>query len=162
MVYEQGVPITGTADPSKVAAATAAVKAADVTVMVLGNAKGQEHEGIDRKDTLLQPCQESFASSVFVAAGGKPVIVVLSMGGAISIDDLIPKAGAIIGMRPSSASSAAPPPPAALAPRSAAADCLPSPSTARRLQPRAAGPQGAGRADARHGEQVGQDADHAV
>ncbi len=41
------------ADTSRMAAALALVQAADVTVLVLGITRDQEHEGIDRADTLL-------------------------------------------------------------------------------------------------------------
>ena len=52
---------------------------------------------MDRKDTLLPAGQEALAAAVFKAAGSsKPVIVLLCNGGAVSIDDLIPPASAII------------------------------------------------------------------
>jgi hypothetical protein len=93
--YEQGTTITGPAD--NITAATAAVAAADATILAIGLDKSQEHEGIDRKDTLLPSGQEALAAAVFKAAGSsKPVIVLLCNGGAVSIDDLIAPASAII------------------------------------------------------------------
>jgi hypothetical protein len=63
------------------------VKSADVAVLVLGNDKSQEHEGIDRPDTALPGQQESFAAKVL--ALGKPTVLVLSNGGALAIDALL-------------------------------------------------------------------------
>ena len=40
--------------------------------------------------------QSAFAEAVFKAAGSKPVIVLLCNGGAVSIDDLITPAAAIV------------------------------------------------------------------
>ena len=77
-----------------------AVEAADVIVLAIGLMKAQEHEGMDRKDTLLPSGQEAFAQQVFKAAGGKRfpsmVIVILCNGGAVSIDDLIAPSSVII------------------------------------------------------------------
>jgi len=81
-------------DASGEAAALAAVSAADVTVMVLGITRDQEHEGIDRKDTLLPGIQEGFAQKVL--ASGKPVVLVTVSGGILSIDSLINGSAAII------------------------------------------------------------------
>ena len=54
-----------------IAAAVAAADAADVVVLVLGNDRSQEHEGIDRHDTALAGLQPRLASEVsffFLAA----------------------------------------------------------------------------------------------
>ena len=58
----------------------------------------QEHEGIDRKDTMLPGLQESFAQQVL--ALGKPTTVVLINGGIVSIDSLVDKAQAIVEVSP--------------------------------------------------------------
>lgn len=92
--FEQGTTITGPAN--NITGAIAAVAAADATVLAIGLDKSQEHEGMDRKDTLLPAGQEALAAAVFKAAGSKPVIVLLCNGGAVSIDDLITPAAAII------------------------------------------------------------------
>ena len=75
-------------------AALELVRAADVAVLVLGNDKSQEHEGIDRPDINLPGQQESFARQVF--ALGKPTVLVLSNGGAVAIDNLVAPSHAII------------------------------------------------------------------
>ena len=59
-----GIGITGAADPAAVSTALELVKNADVTVLCLGIDKGQEHEGMDRHDTLLPGDQEDFANKV--------------------------------------------------------------------------------------------------
>lgn len=83
-------------DESKMSAALSAVKAADITVMVLGITRDQEHEGIDRQDTLLPGLQGEFASRVFNASAGKPVVLVLCNGGILSIDALVEPSAAIV------------------------------------------------------------------
>lgn len=70
-----------------IAPALALAQDSDVIVLVLGNDKSQEHEGIDRSDTALLGRQESFAHSVL--ALGKPTVLVLTNGGAIAIDSLV-------------------------------------------------------------------------
>jgi hypothetical protein len=74
----------------------AMVAAADATVLVLGITKQDEHEGIDRANTLLPAAQETYAKQVFAAAAGKPVVLVLISGGILSIDDLVTPAPAIV------------------------------------------------------------------
>jgi len=70
------------------------VKAADIAVLVLGNDRTQEHEGIDRPDINLPGMQEPFAKQVL--ALGKPTLLILSNGGAVAIDNLIKPSQAII------------------------------------------------------------------
>ena len=91
-----GVPVANAADKTEVAKAIAAVKGADVTVLVLGIAHSQEHEGMDRHDTLLPPVQSAFATQVLAAAAGKPVVLVTVSGGILSIDELVSPAAAIV------------------------------------------------------------------
>ena len=95
-VFAAGCTVRDKPDPTTVAAAVSAVKAAEATVMVLGLEKKDEHEGMDRSDTLLPSTQEAFAAAVFKAAGSKPVVLILCNGGAVSIDDLIEPSSAII------------------------------------------------------------------
>ena len=81
-----------------VAEALKLVSAADVTVLVLGITKSQEHEGIDRKDTLLPGQQIPFASQVLSAAHakGKKVVLVSISGGIVSLESLAADADAIV------------------------------------------------------------------
>jgi len=62
------------------------VSAADVVVLVLGNDKTIEHEGIDRVDTALPGLQSSFAKQIL--ALNKTTVLVLTNGGALAIDEL--------------------------------------------------------------------------
>ena len=79
---------------SGIAAAVATAKGADVVVLVLGNDRGQEHEGIDRPDIGLPGVQHLLSKSVM--ALGKPTLLVLSNGGAIAIDTLMTGPKAIV------------------------------------------------------------------
>lgn len=60
---------------------------ADVVVLVLGNDKSIEHEGQDRSDTALPGIQLPFAKQIL--ALNKTVVVVLTNGGALAIDELM-------------------------------------------------------------------------
>ena len=71
-----------------------AVKASDVAVLVLGNDRTQEHEGIDRPDINLPGLQSDFARQVL--ALGKPTLLVLSNGGAVAIDELVEGCAGIV------------------------------------------------------------------
>jgi hypothetical protein len=81
-------------DRSAIPAAIAAAAAANVIVMVLGNDRTQEHETLDRTDTALPGLQEPFAMQIL--ALGKPVVMVLTNGGALAIDNLIAQPDAIV------------------------------------------------------------------
>ena len=59
-----GVDISST-DASGIPAALALVAAADATVLCIGIEKAQEHEGIDRADTLLPGLQNNFSLQVW-------------------------------------------------------------------------------------------------
>lgn len=73
-----------------IAAAIDAAKAADVVVLALGaDRMSVEHEGLDRTDTALPGIQEAFALQVL--ALGKPTILILTNGGAMAIDNLMPQ-----------------------------------------------------------------------
>ena len=81
-------------DASRMDAALEVAKAADVVVLALGMGKSVEHEGSDRPDILLPGLQEAFALKVL--ALGKPVVLVLTNGGPLAIDNLVHGAGAIV------------------------------------------------------------------
>jgi hypothetical protein len=83
---------------SEVASALSLVADADATVLVVGITKDQEHEGVDRTDTLLPAIQSNFSRQVFATAlaKGTPVVLVLISGGILSIDELIDGASAIV------------------------------------------------------------------
>ena len=81
-------------DPATMAKALAVAKAADVVVLALGIDKSVEHEGVDRSDITLPGMQAAFAKAVYKL--GKPVVLVLTNGGPLAIDDLVDGAGAIV------------------------------------------------------------------
>jgi len=62
---------------------------ADVVVVVVGAGYDQERETLDRKSTDLDPAQTAVLSSAL--ALGKPTVVILVNGGALSLDELGPK-----------------------------------------------------------------------
>ena len=74
-------------DTSKFNEAIALVKDADIAVLVLGNDRTVEHEGLDRVDTVLSGVQEEFAKQILSL--GKPTLLIMSNGGMLAIDDLI-------------------------------------------------------------------------
>jgi xylan 1,4-beta-xylosidase len=93
-----GVSIVGN-DTSGIPPALAAVAAADVVLLCLGNdAVSVEHEGVDRPSSRLPGIQATFAAQVVAAASavGAKVVVVLVNAGALAIDDLAPTVPAIV------------------------------------------------------------------
>eukprot|EP00729_Bicosta_minor_P012589 gene12589-23156_t len=96
-VAEIGVQVSDNST-SGIAAALAAVSKADAVVIVLGMTRTQEHEAMDRSDTLLPGIQEQFALQVNAAAAAEniPVVLVLCNGGILSIDSLVAGSSAII------------------------------------------------------------------
>jgi hypothetical protein len=93
---EQGVDVNSNRTGG-IAAAVAAAEAADVVVLVLGNDRTQEHEGIDRPDTALPGLQESFALQVLAAVGPDTrTVLVMVNGGALAIDALVAPLDAIV------------------------------------------------------------------
>eukprot|EP00937_MAST-01D_sp_MAST-1D-sp2_P007217 g7217.t1 len=82
------------ADTSGVAGALALARAAEAVVLVVGNDRSQEHEGIDRPDTALPGQQQHFAEQVL--ALGKPTVLLLSNGGALAVDTLVGPAAAVV------------------------------------------------------------------
>lgn len=81
-------------DTSGIAIALDVAKAADVVVLVVGNDRTQEHEGIDRPDTPLAGQQPQLSKAVLELS--KPTVVVMSNGGALAIDALVEPADAIV------------------------------------------------------------------
>lgn len=82
------VPGVGVATASNdSAAALDAVAWSDVVILTVGLSHSLEHEGIDRKSTQPPAPQVEFALRVL--AVGKPVVLVMINGGALSIDDLL-------------------------------------------------------------------------
>ena len=77
-----------------IAAAVTAAKAADTVVMVLGIGQQQEREGQDRYNTTLPGLQTELAEQVL--ALGKPTVLVLIHGGAMSLGPLKDKFHAIV------------------------------------------------------------------
>ena len=65
-------------DPEMVAEALSLARDADRVVLVLGNSRDQEHEGIDREDINLPYNQAALAKAVLLIR--KPTVVVLSNG----------------------------------------------------------------------------------
>lgn len=88
-----GVSISGK-NASGIPAALTLARAADVVVLALGIDKTIEHEGADRGNISLPGLQEAFALQVI--AIGKPVVLVLTNGGPLAIDNLVDKADAIV------------------------------------------------------------------
>ena len=74
-------------DKSKFNESIALVKDADIAVLVLGNDRTVEHEGLDRVDTVLSGVQDEFAKQIL--ALGKPTLLIMANGGMLAIDDLI-------------------------------------------------------------------------
>jgi beta-glucosidase len=81
--------------PAKfLAEALAVAKVADIVVLAIGNDRDAEHEGIDRHDVNLPTKEETLAK--LVIALKKPTLMILSNGGAVSIDGLIEPSKAIV------------------------------------------------------------------
>ena len=80
-----GCDVDGTKD-NNIAAAVAAATAAETVVMVMGIGQGQEREGQDRYNTTLPGLQIELAEKVL--ALGKPTVLVLIHGGAMSLGPL--------------------------------------------------------------------------
>ena len=81
--------------PAKfLADAITVAKGADIVVLAVGNDRNAEHEGIDRPDVNLTSAQQALATQVL--ALGKPTLLLLSNGGAVSIDGLIEGSKSIV------------------------------------------------------------------
>ena len=88
-----GLPHDHTPEPQLLAAALEVARAADIVVLAVGviNAEGEGH---DRPDTNLSSTQAALANAVLRL--GKPTLLVLTNGGAISLDGLTERANAIV------------------------------------------------------------------
>ncbi|KAK7248494.1 xylan 1,4-beta-xylosidase [Aureococcus anophagefferens] len=88
--YAAGCDVDG-ADDSRIAAAAAAAAAADAVILAVGTTHAQEHEALDRSDTLLPGVQEKLALAVLAAAAeaSVSVVIVLCNGGIVSVDALL-------------------------------------------------------------------------
>eukprot|EP00040_Diaphanoeca_grandis_P016335 m.84243 g.84243 ORF g.84243 m.84243 type:complete len:798 (+) comp25726_c0_seq1:98-2491(+) len=87
-----GVGMVTPATPSGEQLALDAVTWADEVVLAVGIDHGIEHEGIDRQNTSLPQAQIDFALKVL--ALGKPVVLILVNGGALSTEPLLSNAKA--------------------------------------------------------------------
>eukprot|EP01084_Bolivina_argentea_P283724 486013_1 len=83
--YEQGC-LINKGNTSGFAAAIAAAKKADVTIMVMGLDGSQEGEMHDRKNLLLPGYQNQLIEQVSSASKGKTILVILS-GGCVDISN---------------------------------------------------------------------------
>ncbi|MGY5115325.1 beta-glucosidase [Streptomyces sp. 900105755] len=97
-VFEQGCPIREE-DRSGVAAAVAACRAADVTVLVVGDKAGMfgigtSGEGCDVEDLRLPGVQEELVEAVL--ATGRPVVLVVSSGRPYAVGRFAADAAAVV------------------------------------------------------------------
>ena len=76
-------------DTSGLANATAAAKAADATVLVLGTDLSTAHEGHDATDLSFSATQLKLAAAVATAAAGKPVVVVVMSAVPLDLSPLL-------------------------------------------------------------------------
>ena len=84
-----------TNDTTGIPAAVDAAKVADVTFAFIGIGNVQEHEGHDRTSVTLPGAQEQLVNELI--ATGKPIVVVLINGGAVSLgSEIISGATAIV------------------------------------------------------------------
>lgn len=81
-------------DASGIPAAISAAREADIVVLVIGNDRTQEHEGHDRPDTALPGLQADLAKQI--TALKKPLLLLMSNGGALAIDNLVAPSDAIV------------------------------------------------------------------
>ena len=82
-VYAQGFAAEGAADPALVEEALRAAAQADVVVAMVGLPDSWESEGFDRAHMELPENQNALMEAL--AAAGKPVVAVLSTGGAVTL-----------------------------------------------------------------------------
>jgi len=73
-------------------ALTAVENLADVVILSMGISRASEREGVDRTQTTLPGLQNQFALDVLAIAAIKdiPAVLLLTNGGALSIDELLP------------------------------------------------------------------------
>lgn len=87
--WEDNFNISGVSSAAKLA------EAADVAVVVLGIDTFMEGEGNDRLNTSLSPAQIALGKAVLET--GTPTVFVISNGGAVSLDPLVPAHAAGVG-----------------------------------------------------------------
>jgi beta-glucosidase-like glycosyl hydrolase len=92
-----GVPSVSSTDTSGIAAAVAAAKGAQATIIVAGLDQSQESEGHDRTVLTMPGAQNELIAAVAAAAKG-PVVLVLLCGGAVDVSAHVANAkiGAIL------------------------------------------------------------------
>ncbi|WP_030613493.1 glycoside hydrolase family 3 N-terminal domain-containing protein [Streptomyces sclerotialus] len=93
VTYAQGVDAEGE-DTSGIAEAAAAAKAADVTVVVVGEPPSISGEAAARSDISLPGAQEKLIEAV--AATGRPFVVVLVNGRPLTVGSWLDKAPAVL------------------------------------------------------------------
>ncbi|MFI0977139.1 glycoside hydrolase family 3 N-terminal domain-containing protein [Streptomyces sp. NPDC021093] len=93
VTYALGVDADGK-DTGKIPAAVAAAKAADVTVVVVGEASALSGEAAARADISLPGGQEQLIAAI--AATGKPFVVVLVNGRPLTVGDWLASAPAVL------------------------------------------------------------------
>ncbi|CAM5347900.1 beta-glucosidase [Streptomyces spiroverticillatus] len=93
VTYALGVDADGK-DTSKIPAAVDAAKAADVTVVVVGEAAALSGEAAARSDISLPGGQEQLIAAI--AATGKPFVVVLVNGRPLTVGDWLASAPAVL------------------------------------------------------------------
>ena len=87
--FVKGVPGVASDDTSGIANATAAAKASDATVLVLGTDLTTAHEGHDATNLSLSAAQLQLAKTVAAAASPKPVVVVMMSAVPLDISPLL-------------------------------------------------------------------------
>lgn len=80
--------------PGGIEAAVAAARAADIVVMVVGEAERMSGEANSRASITVPAAQQALADAV--AAVGKPVVVLLKNGRALTLDGGVARANAIL------------------------------------------------------------------
>jgi beta-glucosidase len=93
VTYAQGIDAEGQ-DTSGITAAVAAAKAADVTIIAVGETPGMVGEASSRSDISLPGAQEQLITAI--AATGKPFVVVLVNGRPLTTGDWLDSAPAVL------------------------------------------------------------------
>jgi beta-glucosidase len=93
LIIEQG---SGVEEPlaGGIEKAMAAVRAADIVVLAIGESQGMSGEAQSRTEIVVPEPQQQLAEAV--AAAGKPIVVVLKHGRALALEGAVAKAPAIL------------------------------------------------------------------
>jgi beta-glucosidase len=94
--FDEKVAASFSTDATGHEAAVALARQADAVVLVLGEHRDLTGEAASRTDIGLPGIQDDLARRVLAAAGGKPVVVVLTNGRPLAIPDLVASAPAIL------------------------------------------------------------------